>query len=293
MEKNRGNSAARLRALLAQPGIEVVPGVADALGAKLVEQAGFKVAFLSGFAVSATRLGLPDAGFVSYPEMVGQGREACAAVALPIIGDADTGFGNAVNVRRTVAGYAQAGFACVMIEDQVSPKRCGFAKGVEVVSRGEAVQRLKAAIDVRDEGADILVLGRTDARKAESLEEALWRCEAFADLGADIVYFEGPENEAEMEALCRRVPDTPKMLAQADRRNRDRVPPKRAEEIGFKLALFGVTLLSAQVRAMRDALALMRQGDHPGRDRLVDLDELYEAVGFNDYYALERRYVAE
>lgn len=293
MERNGGKQTDRLRGMLREPGIEVVPGVADALGARLVERAGFRAAFLSGFAVSATRLGLPDAGFVSYPEMLEQGREICAAAALPVIGDADTGFGNAVNARRTVQGYARAGFACVMIEDQVSPKRCGFARGVEVAPRKEAVQRLRAALDARDEGADILVIGRTDSRKAESLDEALWRCEAFADLGCDIVYFEGPESEAEMEALCRRLPDTPKMLAQADRRGRALVPPRRAEAMGFKLALFGITLLSVQIRAMRDALASIREGGHPGWDRLVDLDELYETVGFDDYYALEQRYAAE
>ena len=293
MERNGANPTSRFRGILKKPGITVVPGIGDALQAKLVERAGFHLAFLSGFAVSASRLGLPDAGFVSYPEMLEQGREACAAVSIPLIGDADTGFGNAVNVRRTVRGYAQAGFACIMIEDQVSPKRCGFAKGVEVAPRQEAMQRLKAAVDARDEGADILVIGRTDSRKAANLDEALWRCEAFADLGADIVYFEGPESEAEMEALCRRLPDTPKMLAQADRRERPIIPAKRAEEIGFKLALFGITLLSVQVRAMRDALALMRDGGHPGWDRLTDLGELYEAVGFDDYYALEKRYAAE
>jgi 2-methylisocitrate lyase-like PEP mutase family enzyme len=279
--------------MLGEAGIEIIPGIADALQARLVERAGFRAAFLSGFAVSASRLALPDAGFVAYPEMLEQGREACAAAALPIIGDADTGFGNAVNVRRTVQGYARAGFACVMIEDQVSPKRCGFAEGVEVVPRKDAVQRLKAALDARDEGADILVIGRTDSRKAADLDEALWRCEAFADLGCDIVYFEGPQSEAEMEALCRRLPDVPKMLAQADRRERALTPPKRAEAIGFKLALFGITLLSVQVRAMRDALALMREGGHPGWDRLTGLDELYETLGFDDYYALEKRYAAE
>ena len=121
MERNGANPAALLRGVLAEAGIQVVPDIADALQARLVELAGFRAAFLSGFAVSATRLALPDAGFVSYPEMLEQGREACAAVALPIIGDADTGFGNAVNARRTVQGYARAGFACVMIEDQVSP----------------------------------------------------------------------------------------------------------------------------------------------------------------------------
>ncbi|MCP5152802.1 MAG: isocitrate lyase/PEP mutase family protein [Ectothiorhodospiraceae bacterium] len=284
----------RLRARLAAPGIIVVPGVYDALSARLAERAGFECAFMSGYGVSATKLALPDAGLISYREMLDQGRDVCAAVSIPLIGDGDTGFGNPVNVRRTVGGYHGAGFACVMIEDQVSPKRCGYARGVEVVPRAEALMRLRAALDARDAiraaGGEVLVIGRTDSRVGEGFDEALWRAEAFADLGADIVYFEGPQSTAEMETLCRRVTAVPTMLAQLEKEGRAIVSPAQAEAIGYKLALFGVTALNLTIRALRDGFAMMREGRHPGADRLVTFDELYDTVGFPDYYALESRY---
>ncbi|MEQ9609257.1 MAG: isocitrate lyase/PEP mutase family protein, partial [Kiloniellaceae bacterium] len=143
--------AETLRRLLAKPEIAVMPCCFDALSAKLIEQAGFSVTFMSGFAVSAARLGLPDTGLISYGEIVDAGRSICAATTLPVIGDGDTGYGNAVNVKRTVKGYAQAGFAAVMIEDQVWPKRCGHTRGKAVVDRGEAVARIRAAVDAREE----------------------------------------------------------------------------------------------------------------------------------------------
>lgn len=285
--------APKLRALLTRPGLTVVPSCFDAMSARLIERAGFEVAFMSGYAVSATQLALPDAGLISYEEMAAQGRRICGAVHIPVIGDADTGFGNPVNVKRTVHGYHRAGFACAMIEDQVYPKRCGFARGLAVVDRQEAIVRLRAALDAREEvraaGSDILVIGRTDSRGPEGLEEALWRAEAFADLGADIVYFEGPQSESEMAQLNRRVA-VPTMLAQVEKADRPLLSPQQAEALGYDVALFGLTLLNAALRAMRDALALMAGGGHPGPDRLMAFEELYETVGFDAYYAEERRY---
>jgi len=286
--------AARLRRVLEGPGIAVVPGCHDALGARLIAAAGFPAAFLSGYAVSAARLGLPDAGLVSYREMLDSGREVCAATAIPVIGDADTGFGNPVNVRRTVAGYHGAGFACVMIEDQVFPKRCGFAQGLEVAPRDEALTRLRAALEARDAirraGSDLLVIGRTDSRAAVGLEEALWRAEAFADLGADIVYFEAPAGTAEMEALQRVVRGVPTMLAQVEKPGRVYLTPKQAEAIGYRVLLLGVTLLNAVIKAQKDVLAAIAANGHAGAERLMPFDELYATVGFDAYYAMERRY---
>ena len=253
--------AARLRAVLDAPRIAVVPGCHDAMGARLIARAGLPAAFLSGYAVTAARLGLPDAGLISYREMLDAGREVCAATTIPVIGDADTGFGNPVNVRRTIAGYHQAGFACVMIEDQVVPKRCGFAQGLEVAPRDEAMMRLRAAIDARDAirraGGDLLIIGRTDSRAAVGLDEALWRAQAFAELGADIVYFEAPQSTAEMEALHRVTGATPTMLAQVEKPGRPFLSPAQAEAIGYKVLLLGVTLLNVVIKAQQDALALM------------------------------------
>ncbi|MFQ5954149.1 MAG: oxaloacetate decarboxylase [Kiloniellales bacterium] len=279
--------AGRLRAILDEPGIEVMPGCFDALSARLIERAGFRVTFMGGFAVAAARLAMPDTGLISYGEMVDQGRDICAGVKIPVIGDADTGYGNALNVKRTVAGYARAGFACAMIEDQVAPKRCGHTRGKEVVARAEALARLRAAVDARDDGADILIMGRTDARATDGLDEALWRARAFADLGADLVFVEAPLGEDEMRRLCREIP-APTMANMVEGGDTPVLPAPRLEEIGYKLALYPLTLLSTAVRAMEEALAALKSGRRP--TRLKDFAALRQLVGFDAYGEAETRY---
>ena len=194
--------AQTLRDLLAQPNIEIMPGCHDALSAKLVADAGFKVTFMSGFAVAAARLGLPDTGLISFAEMLDSLRNCCAAAGkVPLIGDGDTGYGNALNVQRTVIEYARAGAAGVMIEDQVSPKKCGHTRGKQVISRAEARMKIRAAVDAKA-GADILIMARTDARAVHGFDEALARCQDFEAEGADIIFLEAPESEDEMRRFC-------------------------------------------------------------------------------------------
>jgi 2-methylisocitrate lyase-like PEP mutase family enzyme len=278
--------AQRLRALLAEPGLHVMPCCFDALSAKLIEEAGFALTFMSGFAVSATRLALPDTGLISYGEMLDQGRNLCGAVSIPVIGDADTGYGNALNVKRTVHGYAGAGFACAMIEDQVAPKRCGHTRGKEVVARGEALSRVRAAVEARDEGAGILVMARTDARATAGLDEAIARGRAFAELGADIVFVEAPHTEEEMARVCSEIPG-PKMANLVEDGDTPLLPPARLGELGYQIAAHPLTLLLVSVHAMRKALAQLKSGQHP-TDRL-GFGELQDLVGFPAYdHALAR-----
>ena len=160
--------ADNLRVLLAQEECHTMPCCFDALSAKLIQQEGYPLTFMSGFATSAARIGAPDLGLMSYSEVLDQARNITDAIDIPLIGDGDTGYGNAMNVRRTVAGFAKAGCASVMIEDQLAPKRCGHTPGKAVVSREEAFDRIRAAVDerarLRDQGGDILILARTDAR---------------------------------------------------------------------------------------------------------------------------------
>src|SRR6202521_3587654 len=192
-----------MRALLAAPGLQIMPGCFDALSTKLIVDAGYQVAFMSGFAVSAVRLGLPDTGLISFAEMLDSVRSCCGAVAgFPVIGDGDTGYGNALSVQRTVVEYARAGAAAVMIEDQVSPKKCGHTRGKQVISRAEARMKIRAAVDAKAD-ADILVMARTDARAVHGFDEALARCQDFEAEGADIIFLEAPETEDEMRAFCR------------------------------------------------------------------------------------------
>ena len=281
---------ARLRALLDKPGLHVMPCCFDALSAQLVERAGFGLTFMSGFAVSAARIGAPDTQLISYGEMLDQGRNICASVAIPVIGDADTGYGNAVNVRRTVAGYAQAGFACAMIEDQLAPKRCGHTRGKQVVARGEALARIRAAVDARDAGSGILVMARTDARFSHGLDEALWRARAFADLGADLIFVEAPQSEVELECVAREVP-APCMVNLVEEGDTPLLPHARFEAMGYRIAAYPLTLLSSAVRAMQDALGALREGRTP--ERRLPFPELRALVGFDAYDALAKRYAEE
>jgi 2-methylisocitrate lyase-like PEP mutase family enzyme len=230
--------------------------------------------------VSAARLALPDTGLISYGEMLDQGRNLCGAVSIPVIGDADTGYGNPLNVKRTVHGYAAAGFACAMIEDQVAPKRCGHTRGKEVVPRDEAFARVRAAVQARDEGAGILVMARTDARAPVGLDEALFRGRAFSELGADIVFVEAPHNEAEMGRLCQEIPG-PKLANLVEDGDTPLLPPARLEALGYKIAAYPLTLLMVSVFAMRRALAQLRAGSHP--EERLRFDELRELVGFTAY----------
>lgn len=278
-----------LRGLLERPGLRLMPCCFDALSARLVERAGFELTFMSGFAVSAARSALPDTGLLSYGEMVAQGYDICAAVSIPVIGDADTGYGNPVNAKRTVRGYAQAGFACAMIEDQRAPKRCGHTEGKEVVTREEALERVRAAVDARDEGAEILILARTDARAPLGLEEALWRGRAFADLGADVVFVEAPQSESEMERVCREIP-VPGMANLVEGGETPLLPHARLEAMGFKIAAYPLTLLSSATAAMQDALGALRAGERA--PRMLEFDALRELVGFDAYDRERARYAS-
>jgi 2-methylisocitrate lyase-like PEP mutase family enzyme len=279
-----------LRALLSQPRCHVMPCCYDGLSARLIERAGFALTFMSGFAVSASRLGLPDTGLISFGEMVDSGRNICAAVNIPVIGDADTGYGNAMNAKRTVRAYARAGFACAMIEDQRAPKRCGHTRGKQVVSRREAVARVRAAVDARDEGAGILIMARTDTRATDGLDEALWRAQAFADAGADIVFVEAPRSRAEMEKVCRAT-RAPQMANLVEGGDTPILPPKELEALGYRIAAYPLTLLSASVRASQQALESLARGETP--PGLLPFAELREIVGFDAYDAEQARYAEE
>ena len=191
-------------------------------------------------------------------------------------------------MKRTVEGYARAGFGCIMIEDQVMPKRCGHTRGKAVVSREEALLRLQAAVDARDEGTDILIMARTDARATDGLDEAIDRCRAFAEIGADITFLEAPLSEEEMRRYCGEVPG-PKMVNLIEFGKTPLLPLARLEAIGYKIAVYPLTLLSVSIKAMREALERIQRGEAVD---VLDFLELQAVVGFPDYYAGEERYRA-
>jgi 2-methylisocitrate lyase-like PEP mutase family enzyme len=279
--------ADRLRALLNRPGILLMPGCHDAMSARLIEEAGFELGFMSGFAVSAARLGMPDTGLISYAELVDQGQNICRAVSIPMIGDGDTGFGSAQNIKRTVRGYCAAGFAAIMLEDQVAPKRCGHTEGKSVVSRDEALMRVRAAVDARDGGHDILIMARTDARACVSLDEAITRCRLFRELGADITFLEAPLDEGEMRRYGAEV-DGPKMANLIEGGKTPILDLPRLEAAGYKIAVYPLTLLNVSIQAMRAALGSLKAGRTPST--IMDFEQLKQAVGFPAYYEEEARY---
>ncbi|KAJ8548515.1 hypothetical protein ON010_g11160 [Phytophthora cinnamomi] len=296
---------ARLRELLAREGIAVMPCCFDGLSAKLIERAGFDVTFMTGFGVSAVH-GVPDTQLLSFGEMVHTAATICESLRhAPCIGDGDTGYGNALNVKRTVTAYAQAGMAGIMLEDQVSPKRCGHTAGKAVVSRDEASARVRAAVDARAEGGfDIVIMARTDARGTHSLDEAIARCKEFKRLGADITFLEAPQSVEEMETYCREVPG-PKMANMVENGLTPVLLPEELGKMGYKLAAYPITLLSASIKAMEQALSLLKcqtgseRKEEAGRNAtpsaaldnlLCDFAHVKDVVGFTEYYQEEERY---
>lgn len=315
MPTARGNGlgvgpAERLRGLLSETQRArkclLVPACHDAMTAKLIADAGFKVGFMSGYAVSATHIAQPDAGLISYGEMVDVGKKVCDATRasqLCIIGDGDTGFGSSGNIRRAVRGYAAAGLAAISIEDQVYPKRCSYAKRLAVESRSDAVERVRCAVAARDEmrtneGLDIVIVARTDCRNASAhggLEEAIARCMAFKDLGAEVVYAEGLQSIQEMRTfnralVCNTSPCFYTMVAQVEQPGKPLVPLTEARNLGFSLSLMGLTLLNVALKAMTKALAAMAEGRGPSDAERLSFEELYRKVGFEDHYAWEERF---
>ncbi|WP_417814465.1 isocitrate lyase/PEP mutase family protein [Thalassospira alkalitolerans] len=280
--------ADNLRALLARGELITMPCCFDALSAKLIEQEGFGLTFMSGFATSAARIGEPDLGLMSYGEVLDQARNITDAVSIPVIGDGDTGYGNAMNVRRTVTGFAKAGCAAVMIEDQLAPKRCGHTKGKEVVGRDEAFDRIKAAVDAREAGADILILARTDARHQHGLTEAIDRAAKFAELGADILFVEAPKSVDEMRTLCAALPGA-KMANIVEGGETPDLTPEELKEIGYQIAAYPLSLMAAAMKAMVETLQLMKAGK-PRGDMLMDWAQLRARIGFDAYYEESERY---
>ena len=223
--------AQQLAALIRAPGCTVVPGAYDAWSARLVAQAGFSACYMTGFGVSASFLGAPDIGLTTATQMIDCATRMVDAAGIPIIADADTGYGNVLNVRHTVAAYRRAGVAAIQLEDQDLPKRCGHMAGKRVVEASEMVAKIKIAKDTAGEA--LLVVARTDSRSTHGLDEAIDRGCLFREAGADLVFIEAPLDREEMETICRRVPGVP-LLAQYRGRGQDPLPG-RPDSCGYRL----------------------------------------------------------
>ena len=279
-----------LRILVEQRNGLVVPGAYDAISAKLVERAGFPAVYMTGYGTSASRLGLPDLGFAGLAEMVDHARNLAGSVAIPLIADADTGYGNALSVRRTVAQYEAAGVAALLIEDQVAPKRCGHLTGHQVIPRGEFAGKIRAAAEARTD-PDLLVIARTDAISAVGVDEALRRGEAAAKAGADVLFIEAPRTEEQVERIAREL-GTPLLYNYAPGGRSPLLPFARLRELGYAIILLPVDTLLVGAKAMAAFLADVRAGDdvHGMADRYLPFREFNDLIGVAAHMALADRY---
>jgi 2,3-dimethylmalate lyase len=273
----RASPRATLRALVARRAGLVVPGAYDGVSARLVERAGFEAVYMTGYGTSASRLGLPDLGYAGLAEMLDNARVLAATVRIPLIADADTGYGGPLAVERTVRAYEAAGVAALHLEDQVSPKRCGHLAGKEVVPRDEMVARIRAAVEARRD-PDLLLIARTDAIAVTGFEDALARASAYAKAGADVLFVEAPTTVAEVEAIPRALP-VPCLFNYAPTGRSPLLPLGRLAALGYAIVLLPVQTLFVAAAAMAGYLAALRQAGEP--DTAVP-----PAMPFADFNAL-------
>jgi len=285
-------SSVSLSGRLRNPGIVLAPGVYDALTAYLAARAGFPALYLSGAAVAYSRLGRPDVGLVTGTEMADTLRLVTERVSIPIIADADTGYGNALNVKRTVRLYERAGAAAIQLEDQTFPKRCGHLADKTIVSVGEMAGKIKAAVDAR-ESAETLIIARTDAVAVEGMARALDRAAVYAEAGADILFVEAPRSREDLAAIPARFESRIPLMANMVEGGR--TPPLSADDLatlGFKIVIFPGGIVRALMRAAQDYFdSLHRHGtSEPFRSRMHDFEGLNAILGTSELFAEAQSY---
>lgn len=263
------------------------PGVFDPLSARVAEQSGATALYMTGYGVSASLLGKPDAGLVSYREMVDRVRLICDVTEAPLIADGDTGFGGLANVRQAVQGYEAAGASAIQIEDQEYPKRCGHTKNRKVIPAEDMVQKLEIATESRSSD-DFLIVARTDARTEHGLDEALRRSEAYIKAGADILFLESPESVEEMRIITERFPDTPKLANMVGGGKTPVLPDAELRALGYQIVIHPVYLLGAAVSGMRAAMQTL-QSDGTETPSAATLEDLNMLVDFPAVWALDER----
>ena len=286
------SAAARLRERLARGDILAAPGAPDSLTARLVQRAGFEAVYMTGFGATATRLGCPDIGLLTQTEMTTHARDMVRAVDIPVIADADTGYGGPANIARTMEEYAQAGVAAVHLEDQVAPKRCGQLAGIRLIPAAENVRRLRCALAARPAGGP-LVIGRTDAMPALGAEEAVRRALLYRDASVDLVFVDGIKTIAEVEAVARHVPG-PKVVSIVDGNETVALTARELEQMGFAVVFYAVTALFAAAQAAAGALAALQRDGTPARvGATMGYAEFSALVDLPRFQALDEDYGSE
>jgi 2-methylisocitrate lyase-like PEP mutase family enzyme len=284
------NAADHLRQRLKVSGIIAAPGAPDSLTARLIEQAGFEAIYMTGFGATASRLGRPDIGLLTQTEMTTHARDMARAVSIPIIADADTGYGGPANIARTIEEYAQAGVAAIHLEDQVAPKRCGQLAGIKLIPAEENVRRLKCAIASRPANGP-LIIGRTDAMPAIGAEEAVRRALMYQDAGVDLVFVDGIKKISEVEIVARQVPG-PKVVSIVDGNETTALTMRDLEGMGFAVVFYAVTALFSAARAVADALAVLKRDGTPAKaaSAMMSYAEFSALVDLPRFQALDETY---
>jgi methylisocitrate lyase len=283
--------AQRIREVLKQKGVLVMPGVYDCLSAKIASRAGFDVIFITGYSVSATLLGEPDFGLLTQTDLLAASQRICSVTDLPVIVDADTGYGNAINTIRTAKELIRGGAAGMFLEDQIWPKRCGHMKGKQVIPLDEYLKKLKAAVEARGDKDNLYIVARTDARQALGLSEAIKRGQAFKEAGADAVFIEAPQTKEEMREIGRNVPG-PLVANMIERGVTPLMGPEELRDLGFGLIVWPLGPLYASARALQDVYSTLRRTGTTGEvmDRLIPFEEFHDIIGLEEKYALDVKY---
>ncbi|TWH48084.1 oxaloacetate decarboxylase [Sporomusa sp. KB1] len=280
-----------LRQLLAGKSIVVTPGAHDALTAKIIEKTGFPAVYMTGYGQAASHLGKPDVGLLTMTEMVARAANIVEAVSIPVIADADTGFGNAVNVMRTVREYEKAGVAAIQLEDQVAPKKCGHMTGRQVVSKEEMVGKIKAAVDARCDN-DLVIIARTDARTVHGINEALDRAKAYEEAGADLLFVESPESIEEMKLITSSF-NIPVLANMVEGGRTPLLLNQELEKIGYDIVIYPTASTYSVCLAVSRLMQNLKQtGTTAGMmDEMIKFTEFNELIGLPQIRELERVYV--
>ena len=280
--------ALQLKQLLSSGRIVQAPGAYDALSARLVERAGFEAVYMTGFGATASRLGQPDIGLLTQTEMTGHARDMVRAVSVPVIADADTGYGGPSNIERTVHEYLQAGVAAIHLEDQLAPKRCGQMAGIKLMDARENERRLRCALAARGD-APLLVIGRTDALPAAGIDEAVARARRYQDAGVDLVFVDGIKRIAEVEAVARAVPG-PKVVSIVDGNETVALTAADLQAMGFSIVFYAVTALFTAARAVEQAMRALRERGTPADVPAMSYADFSDVVGLPHHQRLDESF---
>ncbi len=284
-------ASSKLRQLVAREETLVLPGVYDALTAKIAAEAGFEALVMGGYSIAATRLGQPDVGYLGMMEMAQAVKAITDAVDLPLFADGDTGYGNALSVRRTVREYEQAGAAAIIFEDQVWPKRCGHMQGKAVIPVEEHVQKIKAAVDARSDD-DVMIVARTDARAVLGLEAAIERGHSYLAAGADALFIEAPQNESEMALIGREFPHAVLIANMIEGGKTPILTPEKLQKMGFKIVFWPCTLLYTVLHNVSQVLKTLRETGNTElySSQMADFMAFNEFIGLKKYSEMEKQY---